>query len=237
MARRATLLAQLRADTVPCLYIAGPEEFTPDADLPDPAKTGNASPQLVETLWAQLRPDAVYLSAKAARWFGHTPTGFTLVEGKPVTKYLHIGNRTVGLIFFPPLSTLGTEETEYPTPRLLALILAEARAASRADLLIGISPWGFQAELQSRAVLAQYFQMLLGAGGGSAFGLELDSANPSLLWSRADHDGRSLMLLELLDIPAKGMPPTWLRGLNVHGEELRLTPDIPEQPEMLRLLP
>ena len=45
MARRATVLEGYRREPVPTLTLVGADEFSPDTELPDPAKTGDASPE------------------------------------------------------------------------------------------------------------------------------------------------------------------------------------------------
>ena len=174
MARRAASLERLRTEgSFPVLYIAGAEEFVTDASIPDPAKTGQASPQAVRAIWELLHPDAGYLSQAALRWFGGTPpAGFVPVADRAVTRRLKVGGIAVAIVFFPPLSTFGTEETETPTRALLSQVLAEANASADADIRIGVSPWGFQAEYDVREALSQSFHILLGAGSGAPLVLQ-----------------------------------------------------------------
>ena len=64
------------------------------------------------------------------------------------------------------MSAGGTPETEAPTPKLLASVLAAADAASDAAIRIGISPWGFEGEFAVREALEQRYHLLLGGGPG-----------------------------------------------------------------------
>ena len=170
MARRATILEHYRREPVPTLTLVGADEFAPDADLPDPGKTGNASPETVRAVYDALHVDCGMLSADAAAWFGgNGPGGFLEVGDRPVTRRFNVGGRSVAVILFPPLSAGGTSETETPTPKLLASVLAVADAASDAALRIGISPWGFEGEFAVREALEQRFHILLGGGPGAAF--------------------------------------------------------------------
>ena len=51
MARRATVLEGYRREPVPTLTLVGADEFSPDTELPDPAKTGDASPEAVRAVY------------------------------------------------------------------------------------------------------------------------------------------------------------------------------------------
>ena len=182
MARRATVLERYRRDPVPTLTLVGADEFSPDTELPDPAKTGDASPEAVRAVYDALHVDCGMLSAGAAAWFGSSrPRNFFEVGDTPVTKRFHVGGVPVAVILFPPLSAGGTPETEAPTPKLLASVLAAADAASDAAIRIGISPWGFEGEFAVREALEQRYHLLLGGGPGAAFAGEVNAQAPGLI--------------------------------------------------------
>ena len=63
MARRATVLEGYRREPVPTLTLVGADEFSPDTELPDPAKTGDASPEAVRAVYDALHVDCGMLSA------------------------------------------------------------------------------------------------------------------------------------------------------------------------------
>lgn len=222
---------------MPTLSVVGADEFAPDTELPDPAKTGDASPQAVRAVYDALGTDCGLLSPAAAAWFGDArPAGFVEAAQKPVTRRLSIGGHSVAVIFFPPLSVGGTAESETPTPKLLAAVLAAADAASDADLRIGVSPWGFEGEFAVRQALEQRFHVLLGGGPGAPFAAEVNVGTPGLLWSRADRDGRSLMVIDLLELPRPGAPFAWEDGLTMQAKEIRLTSAVPSDPRMEAIL-
>ena len=207
MARRATVLEGYRREPVPTLTLVGADEFSPDTELPDPAKTGDASPEAVRAVYDALHVDCGMLSAGAAAWFGASrPRNFFEVGDTPVTKRFHVGGVPVAVILFPPLSAGGTPETEAPTPKLLASVLAAAAAASDAAIRIGISPWGFEGEFAVREALEQRYHLLLGGGPGAAFAGEVNAQAPGLIWSRADKDGRSVMAIDIMALPEPGVP-------------------------------
>ena len=216
MARRATVLERFRREPVPTLTLVGADEFSPDTELPDPAKTGDASPETVRAVY-----DALHVE----------------VGGRPITKRFHVGGVPVAVILFPPLSVGGTAETETPTPKLLSSVLAAADAASDAAIRIGISPWGFEGEFAVREALEQRYHLLLGGGPGAAFAGEVNAQAPGLIWSRADKDGRSVMIIDIMALPEPGMPFAWEWGLSMQAQEVRLTSAIPSDPHMEALLP
>lgn len=233
MARRATVLERYRREPVPTLTLVGADEFSPDTGLPDPAKTGDASPETVRAVYDALHVDCGMLSADAAAWFGASrPRNFVEVGDKPVTKRFHAGGVPVAVILFPPLSAGGTSETETPTPKLLASVLAAADAVSDAAIRIGISPWGFEGEFAVREALEQRYHILLGGGPGAAFAGEVDARAPGLIWSRADKDGRSVMVIDIMALPELGIPFTWEWGLSMQAQEARLTSVVPSDPRM-----
>ena len=108
MARRATVLEGYRREPVPTLTLVGADEFSPDTELPEPAKTGDASPEAVRAVYDALHVDCGMLSAGAAAWFGASrPRNFFEVGDTPVTKRFHVGGVPVAVILFPPLSAGG----------------------------------------------------------------------------------------------------------------------------------
>ena len=231
MARRATVLEGYRREPVPTLTLVGADEFSPDTELPDPAKTGDASPEAVRAVYDALHVDCGMLSAGAAAWFGASrPRNFFEVGDTPVTKRFHVGGVPVAVILFPPLSAGGTPETEAPTPKLLASVLAAADAASDAAIRIGISPWGFEGEFAVREALEQRYHLLLGGGPGAAFAGEVNAQAPGLIWSRADKDGRSVMAIDIMALPEPGVPFAWEWGLSMQAQEVRLTSAVPSNP-------
>lgn len=237
MARRATVLDRYRREPVPTLTIVGAEEFAPDTELPDPAKTGDASPQTVRAVYDALRVDCGVLSPEAAAWFGPArPAGFAEMADKPITRRFNFGGCTVAVIFFPPLAVGGTSESETPTSKLLASVLAAADAASDAAIRIGVSPWGFEGEFAVREALEQRFHVLLGGGPGAPFAAEVNARVPGLIWSRADRDGRNVMVIDLMAVPEPGGSFAWEWGLNMRAREVRLTSEIPSDPHMEALL-
>lgn len=224
------------------LTLVGADEFVVDADAPDPKKTGNATPDTVRQAYDALTVDAGYLSTRAAAWFGDTlPQHFVRVGVSPVVRRLQVGGISVALVFFPPepsatTSSIPSDSSEATPNRVLGAVLVAARSVADADIRIGLSPWGFQRERQALPALAEVFDVVLGGGTGAPLVGEVNPALPSLLWSRAEREGRSLMVLDLLDIPAPGLPRNWTIGLFSQCREVSLDAHIPTDLRMERLL-
>ena len=173
-------------------------------------------------MYDALHVDCGMLSAGAAAWFGSSrPRNFFEVGDTPVTKRFHVGGVPVAVILFPPLSAGGTPETEAPTPKLLASVLAAADAAPDAVIRIGISPWGFEGEFAVREALEQRYHLLLGGGPGAAFAGEVNAQAPGLIWSRADKDGRSVMAIDIMAPARAGRALCVEWGLSMQAQEVR----------------
>lgn len=169
----------------------------------------------------------------------------------------------VVIVFFPPLPNRETEDDRpvWPGPPddMLDSVLAAARSARerrddtagkrsaplRADmapapkdaapeLVVGISPWGFQAERIALPRLAEAFHMILGAGEGAPLTAEAPEDAPSVLWSRADADGRGVIVLDVLAPPRRGQ--SWDPTTAAWAREIEIAPPLPANPEMERLL-
>lgn len=229
------------------LVLIGASEFLPDRAFPSPQKTGSAGPEQVRAAYDGLKIDAGYLSQAASAWFGDVlPQGFNLVRETPVVRVFPVttaaGSTCDALVvFFPPRSVLGTAETESPTPALLGCVLDAARAAAAASraktglepLVIGISPWGFQAEREALPQLAGVFHLLLGAGDGAPLTAETSETSTALLWSRAGLDGKDLTVLDFFALPADG---AWNPATAVKARDITLGSSYPGDPAIDALL-
>lgn len=211
----------------------GAEEFFPDTSEAEDANQGKIAPNRISQAYTALDITCGYLSLAASRWFGKSiPPHFLPVADHPVTRRFLCGNVSVAVILFPSLPTESVQAEKKP----ITAALKAATAVSDADLIIGVSPWGFRAEHGACPALAKRFHVLLGAGEGAPFAAETLPQSPSLLWSRADHNGRSLMVLDIMDLPRSGIETAWEPGLSFTAREVVLTAAIPEHPEIKRLL-
>ena len=189
------MLAELREQSAhPVLHLVGADEFVADRPASAKALERLVSPHMVKALYKHLGVDAGYLSAASSAWFGAEglPENFYSIEHTPQTRLLVRGGIRVALVLLPTLAAMGQDAGAALVPALQQS-LQEARSA--ADVLIAVSPWGFEAEEALAPQLARYAAVLVGGGSGAPFAEERVRAPgqpdaPGLLWIRPDVDGR-----------------------------------------------
>ncbi|HIU17349.1 MAG TPA: hypothetical protein IAB01_02735 [Candidatus Avidesulfovibrio excrementigallinarum] len=156
------------------------------------------------------------------------------MDSTPVVRRLRKGNVELGLVLFPPLNDGETS----PSPETLRAVLAAGSSLAGADIVVGLSPWGFQAERSALPRLDGTFDVLLGAGAGAPFPLDVTPFAPGVIWSRADVDGRHVIELEI-NLPAdtgSPRPHEWLHDIDVRAREWPLTDDIPADQRVFEAL-
>lgn len=244
----------LRARTdIPTLTVCGAGEFAADGVRFGASATNPDETDVVRRAYDRLRMDAGFASGPASRRFraggGSLPSGFVEVTAEPVTRYFRRGGFRIAVIFFPGPPARPAEWTPGPslpggTPNpaapvdadLSAAVLEAGRRAGDADLVIGVSPWGIEAESAAASRLNGVFHVLLGAGPGSPFPFHVQEDAPGLVWSRADRRGRSLTVLEFAELPGRAPGHVWIPGLNADGREILLDHTVPEDPDTANLL-
>lgn len=174
-------------------------------------------------------PTVGYASPAAAHWFADTlPAGFVRVD-TVATRTLTVGGLSVTVILFPQV-------TDTVPDALLDSIVQTARRANT-DLVIGVSPWGFQPEARALPQLAGAVDILLGAGEGAPFTVEQASFAPGVLWSRADRDGRCVVELQFMTLPDRNTLQPLLRDVDYTAKEYPLGMTVPTDPVVEALLP
>lgn len=189
------MLAELRKQSAhPVIHLVGADEFVADRPASAKALEKPVSPHMVKALYKHLGVDAGYLSAASSVWFGAEglPENLYRIENTPQTSLLVRGGIRVALVFLPTLVAMGQDAGAALVPALQHS-LQEARSA--ADVLVAVSPWGFEAEESLAPQLARYANVLVGGGSGAPFAGEMVRAPgqpdaPGLLWIRPDVDGR-----------------------------------------------
>jgi len=238
LARRSTLLAELREACPAAVFVTGPYEFSspPRLEAVSISRPGErVPPALLRAAYEYCSPDAGYLTRDEALLFqetGKLPRGFAKVADMPVTKRIRIGTADVAVILLPEMSG----ETARMTPQLLAASLEAGQAAADADLVIGVSPWGFTAEGQVLERLNGVFDVLLGGGPGAPFPIDVTAFAPGVVWARSDGDGRNIIELTFDFLPGMQRPWPWIRGVDVKGRELALDPAIHDDPRVRAVL-
>ncbi len=193
------------------LFIAGAYEFISDDGhehaLPQ------AYPPLVKA-YDMLRYDAGVLSPAEAKNFADMkiagPQGWLTLEAKaPVVKMLTTNVGKVAVVFLP----VGKKPGDGPTPdqeQAIARALKDAR--SQARLVVGVSPWGVQAESDYLENAKPDLDVLLGSGSGVGFSAKPAQAS-RVLWMHTYSKGKAIYTVDLLALPGeKGFK--WELGTN-----------------------
>ncbi len=191
----------------------------------------------VREAYTLMKIDAGYLSAAeetAFRACGGAPERCVMVAESPVVRRLGAGGLRVSLILFPPLP----DEAERPSEKMLQTLLAVARKEAGADLVVGMSPWGFKAEGFALQRLSEAFDVLLGSGAGAPFPLEVTDFAPGIVWSRSDRDGRYVIELTFYSLPDphSAEPHSWTRDIDVTAREWPLSQHIPNDQAVFEAL-
>lgn len=242
LARRSGFLERLRQEAQPLLFVLGPGEFSADLSaavraqrarewqLPEEREAG---PKEILAAYTALRPRAAYLSPEAGRWFRAArldiPDFFVPLpgaEGRAASRVVDFGGHKVGLVFFAADENLEQARA--------GAMFAGRQLAPRVHLLVGISPWGFEAERAFLPEAAGLFHILLGGGSGPGFAAASSAQSGQLLWSRPAASGTGVNVISLYRWPEAG-PLHWENGLTFEARQEFLGPGIKEDPDIARL--
>lgn len=214
--------------------MVGAFEFVPDEiNGKQTGQNNPVSPDQVRQVYDLLGVDAGYLSPKAASWFraGRAlPINFQVIGETPVTQRFQVNGVPLAVVFFPafPLGQDAFEPSPAAVRDTLGKVLAAGARVQDARLVIGVSPWGFEAEQKLLPQLAPVFQVLLGGGLGATLGGEATPEAPSLLWSRTENKGQSINIIDFFSLPAqKDRKHKWIPNKNVQAQTQRLGDDCP----------
>lgn len=203
LARRAALIAEKRKQIDPStvrLFIAGPYEMQ---DIDENKSPAAKAPKVVGQAYESLDYDAIMLTPADAAVLGpempKSLKGWAVPPGKVMTRTFERKNLRIGLVFFPVLSS---QEAE-PTDADMEEVRRQGRnLRAEVDVVIGISPWGFNGE---KAFLDKYkgadqpLDVLLGGGHGSGNRGKLE-AGSATAWVRSFSKGKSVSFVRLENI-------------------------------------
>lgn len=229
------------------IEIIGPNEFLPDYQgLEAKPKLSAKAARKSFKAYSLLNPNLVYTSPASAAWFsgnGYSlPKTFVTVQDKPVFVRLKAPGDIInlGLILAPP--ALG--EKGMPSEKQIEEIRQMALEKKPGATLMGLmTPWGFyQEHLSIEGWIAEkapngqpLFNLVLGAGIGSGISASVNPKNPSVIWSRSDHKGYGITVLDFFDLPT-GDDWQWKVGKNVKGTSIELKAYVSPDPDMTRII-
>lgn len=152
--------------------------------------------------YSMLPLDALFLAPYEQTWLKEqtsTPPAVakTVSEQEPTRFSWTIDGHKVVVLVFPL-----TEEKTQPTDDMIERTLkATKELADQADLLVGLSPWGYEAEENFLKQHPDAVDLLLGGGAGKAVaGLQYTDRT---FWARGYHEGKAFIKVDLNFWPKK----------------------------------
>lgn len=203
LARRAALIASKKKDTeaeTVRLFLAGPYELQ---DIDENKSPAVKAPKITGQAFESLGYDAMMLTPEDASVLGadmpEALKAWVTPPGKVTSKIIERKNLRIGLVYFPVLATPETP----PTDADMNAVRKEAlNLRPNVDVIIGVSPWGIQAEqafLKKFKEVQQPLDVLLGGGHGSGNRGKLE-ADSTTAWVRPFSKGKSVSVVRLENI-------------------------------------
>lgn len=158
-----------------------------------------------------------------------TPAGF-LSAARIETRLVDTKAGTVGVVLLPELSGPAPGEAQFAQ----AIDTAKSLRA-RADLVVGISPWGLDAEQLLAGKADGAFHILVGSGKGRGTP-GLFAAFEKTLWVRPYAEGKAVGKIEILTMPGKDPTFKWQKDVNVRFDVVPLTDGVKDDPDTAALL-
>ncbi|SHN61359.1 hypothetical protein SAMN02745728_01215 [Desulfovibrio litoralis DSM 11393] len=230
----------------PLLEIIGPHEFLADYRGYGSKPTLDKE-KAIKTFWLYnaLQPDLAYTSKETEEWLRTAALKlnsgyFTFTDNSLVFKKLKIADANLNIGFVLAPEALGAKNTLTANQIDAIKKMAEEKRKD-VDLLVLISPWGFATEnlaISTWLKELNLFDLLLGAGEGSALSLSLSSKNLSLAWSRSDKKGAGINVIDFFELPPKDSRSdwAWVADDNIKGDIIPLSDAIHDDPEIAKLI-
>lgn len=215
------------------MFISGPYEFISDDGL-DQAEKQAWLPLL--QAYGALGYDAgafTPLEAKAmAELGGSAPANWlTLAAAEPVSTVIERSGRKIGVVYFPEGKKPGDGPND-KAAQAIARKLKELRGS--VDLVVGVSPWGTNAESEYLEKTKPELDILLGSGSGVGFSAKTANAGRTL-WMRTYSKGKAVYTVDVLAWPgAKNFK--WEQGTSFTTQAVVLDENFPADPAMEKLL-
>lgn len=180
--------------------------------------------------------DAVFLSPGEHEWFAKNqvdvPKDWVVAENAPRTKIITVGKRKVGLVFLPVVD--GNKPQDY-VPAIEDVRNAATGIRPDVDLLVGVSPWLIQYEMQLLSFPEPMFDILLGGGPGVCTAGRIESKGCTF-WIRPYEKGRVVHQVVLKQWPKNSGNWCWKRGVNIDSWYVALSDSVQADPQIQGLL-
>ncbi|BBD07585.1 hypothetical protein [Desulfovibrio ferrophilus] len=138
----------------------------------------------------------------------------------------------VGLIYFPKLIK-GAKE---PSAMMMKAVVRKAESLSkRSDIVIGISPWGGNAERTLLEKHTPQIHLLLGAGPGPGLAGRF-ARNGQTFWVRSYKRGKAVHVIHISKLPTRSNDWKWIKNGNISMKLEVLNQDLSEDADLVALL-
>ena len=188
--------------------------------------------------YARLGYDAGYVTSGDARELGDAASAVLKGghdNGGPVaSRIVEKEGKRFGLVFMPepPDSEKG------PTEAQMDAVMAEAeKLRPQVDMVIGLSPWGYQGEVDflDRVKDKRGLDVLFGGGHGSGNRGKV-MAGGRTLWMRPFPKGKAVSVVRVEQLPGRGVATVWKENEYAGFETIILDEQVPQEPDMEELL-
>ncbi len=138
------------------------------------------------------------------------------------------GGYSVAIVYFPILAK-NEQQPSGKSVQAIGRIIEKMR--TEADLVIGMSVWGFKAEHGYLKMDTEHPDILLGSGPGMGLTGKIE-AQGKTAWIRPYSLGKAVNMLEVLKFPKAANNFIWTEGENMHAMVKGLTEKIAENQEV-----
>ena len=194
--------------------------------------------QTLVMAYARLGYDAGYVTPGDAKELGDAASAILKERhdnvGTVVSRIVEKEGKRFGLVFLPELPDSG----KGPTEAQMDAVMGEAeKLRPQVDLVIGLSPWGYQGEIDflDRTKDKGGLDVLIGGGHGSGNRGKV-MAGGRTLWMRPFPKGKAVSVMWFEKLPGRGIAPVWKENENAGFETIILDEQVPQEPGMEELL-
>lgn len=161
------------------------------------------------------------------------PEGWLSTEQRHIHRFRLPEGRSIAFVLLPYVER-GIYELPLITFRRSQNLIERARA--KADMVVGVSPWGFTMEREFAQKATTLPDILLGSGPGSGLNGQI-MREEKLLWVRPYSLGKTANILTILRWPEPGLDFKWVKGYTVRLKVESYSGKFQERPDILELLP
>lgn len=166
----------------------------------------------------------IYVSPPAQKWLGERaatlPPNYILMQGKLQSRVIPAAGKRIGVVWFAPDGPDGLADAQSDAIR------AGRELRGQVDLLVGVSPWGSDAERKFTERVEGLYHIIMGGGPGYGFGSSLKGANKGVLWLRPEPQGSAVNVVEILSWPEPALH-IWEYSANFTARVELLGPNVP----------